>query len=145
MNRKRQVASGAHTAALVMINSISPLLALINCVNLSHTPSRIPSRLFCASVERKFLTVPLLSAPPVCFSSSPMIADLSASCRVGVERIACSLVSCFMTEKREEMAREVLSRADCFAAAVYCRPRLDEVLESRPGWVGGRTLEYRFL
>ena len=49
-----------------------------------------------------------------------MMADLSDSWRVGVERIDCSLVSCFMTLTRDEMAREVLSRADCFAAAVYC-------------------------
>jgi hypothetical protein len=110
-----------HTAAEVILNSISPFEALINSANFSQTPSNKPSRLFSAKVARKFLTVPLLSAPPVCFSSSAMMADLSDSCRVGAAIRVCSFGSFFISVEREAMAREVLSKADCFTAAVYCK------------------------
>ena len=99
--------------------SISPFAALIRVLNLSHTPSSRPRRLFSASAERRFLTVPDLSAPPVCFSSSAMIWDLSESESVGAERMVCSLGSDLRTWNRLETALEVGSRTFCLAAAVY--------------------------
>lgn len=107
------------TLAVVIVNSISPFAALINVPNFSTTPSNSPNLLFSASAERKFLTVPDLSAPPVCFSSSAMMADLSESWRVGAAMMVCTLGSCLRTFPSEEMALAVLSRADCLAAAVY--------------------------
>ena len=80
-----------HTVALVTTISTSPLLALINIPNLSHTPLRMPSRLFSASVLRKFLTVSLLA--PACFCSSATISLLSPALRVGMWRMLESLAS----------------------------------------------------
>lgn len=108
------------TAALVTVSSTSPLAALIRVVNLSHTPSSRPSRLFSASADKKFLTVPLLSAPPVCFSSSATIWDLSESESVGAERMVWSFGSDLRIWVRLLMALEVGSRTFCLAAAVYC-------------------------
>lgn len=110
-----------HTCALTILNSNSPLPALISSPNFSAAPSNSPNRLFTASVERKFLTVPLLSAPPVCFSNSATISALSDCVRVGAPIRPCSLGSFLRTCRREAMARAVPSRVDCFAAAVYWR------------------------
>jgi len=60
-------------------------------VYFSQTPGSIPRRLFSARVSRKFLTVSW--EIPACFWSSPTMADLSASLRVGVLRMAASLTS----------------------------------------------------
>lgn len=81
-----------------MVSSISPLAALIRVPNFSQTPSRSPSRLFSAKADKKFLTVLDLSCPPVCFSSSATICDLSESDRVGADIMPWSLVSDFKIE-----------------------------------------------
>jgi hypothetical protein len=107
------------TAALDIINSISPRCALMSFSKFSQTFSSIPNRLFSAKVCRKFFTVPPLSAPPVCFSSSATIWDLSASVRVGARRMIGSLGSDFRIWLRELSALETESRALVFAAAVY--------------------------
>ena len=107
------------TAALDIINSISPRCALMSFSKFSQTFSSMPNRLFSAKVCRKFFTAPPLSAPPVCFSSSATIWDLSAPVRVGVRRMTGSLGSDFRSWLSELSALETESRALVFAAAVY--------------------------
>ena len=107
------------TEAVVIVNSISPLEADISWANLSQTPSRSASLLFSANAPKKFFTVPCLSCPPVCFSSSATICFLSPSDNDGAVRIVTSFGSDFKIEPRDAMAFAVGSRLDCFAAAVY--------------------------
>lgn len=87
-----------HTVAVVIVSSISPFAALIKVPNFSQTPSRSPSLLFSARAAKKFLTVFDLSCPPVCFSSSAIICDLSESDKVGALKMVWSLVSDFRIE-----------------------------------------------
>ena len=73
-------------------------------------------------MAKKFLRVPDLSAaaaPPVCFSSSAMMEDLSALVKVGACRIGDSLMSFLKTVFRAERALAMESRVDCLTAAVY--------------------------
>lgn len=111
------------TAALVIVNSASPREAPIRTPNFSQTPSRMWRRLFSASVDRKFLTVPPLSAPPVCFSSSAVICDLSEVESVGAPRITVSLGSDLKICCSEAIALAVESSEEDFTAAVYCGSR----------------------
>ena len=107
------------TAALVTTSSISPRCAPMSTANFSTTPSSTPNRLFSASVLRKFLTMPSLSAPPMCFWSSWMICCLSETERVGAWRISASLGSFLKTPASDSSDFAVGSRALVFAAAVY--------------------------
>lgn len=108
------------TVALVIVNSSSPLAAPIKVVNLSVTPSNRPNRLFSARAASRFFTVPLLSAPPVCFSSSATISDLSLSDRVGVARMDDNLGSDLRIEVRDATALAAESRLLVLTAATYC-------------------------
>lgn len=110
---------GNSTWALVTINSTSPRDALMISPNFSQTPGSIPRRLFSARVARKFLTVSLEPAAPRVFSSSAIMPLLSLSDRVGVVRMAASLVSLAKRSLRELRAFAAGSRAEDLAAAVY--------------------------
>lgn len=105
------------TWALVTVTSTSPRAAEMMVANLSQTPGRRPSRLFSARVSRKFLTVSL--PEPAFLASSSMMAFLSASVRVGAERMATSLVSFSRRAPRLERAAAVGSRLEVLTAAVY--------------------------
>lgn len=60
-----------------------------------------------------------MSAPPVCFSSSAMICDLSLVLRVGAWRMTGSFGSLFRIWLREVKALETESSEFVLAAAVY--------------------------
>jgi hypothetical protein len=87
--------------------------------NLPHTPPISASRLFSASVWRKFLTVLSLAGTPAAFSSSATIWPLSWAVRVGACRIVVSLGSRVMRAPSEAMDLAVLSRVEVLTAAVY--------------------------
>jgi hypothetical protein len=103
----------------VTIISTSPREALISSLNFSQTPFKMLSRLYSASVERKFLTVSLEPAEPKDFWSSATMALLSASDRVGVLRMAESLESLETTSFKALRALAVGSREEDLTAAVY--------------------------
>jgi hypothetical protein len=65
--------------------------------NFSTTPTSTPNRLFSARVLRKFLTMPSLSALPMCFWSSWTICCLSETDSDGAWRIWTSLGSLLNT------------------------------------------------
>lgn len=101
------------------VNSTSPLAAPIKIANFSTTPAKAPSLLLSAIVCRKFFTVPLLSFPPRCFSSSAMIWLLSEVLREGADRMEASFASFSKILDRASRDLAVGSRAEVFAAAVY--------------------------
>jgi hypothetical protein len=103
----------------VTVNSTSPLEAPIKVPNFSTAPAKAPNLLLSARVCRKFFTVPLLSFPPRCFSSSAIIWLLSEAVREGADRMAASLVSFSKTLERASRDLAVGSRVEVFAAAVY--------------------------
>lgn len=103
-----------------MTKSISPLEAPISWPNFSQMPCRSPSLLFSARVSMKLTTILALSWPPVCFSSSAMISDLSLLESVGAWRIWPSFGSDLRTWPSDARAFDALSSAFDFAAAVYC-------------------------
>jgi hypothetical protein len=103
----------------VTVISTSPLAAPIRILNFSTTPARAPSLLLSARVCSKFFTVPLLSFPPRCFSSSAMIWLLSSALREGADRRVERLASFSKTLERDSRDLAVGSRTEVFAAAVY--------------------------
>lgn len=107
------------TVALVTVSSTSPRCAPMSTPNFSATPCSMPNRLFSARVVRRFLTMPSLSALPMCFWSSWTICCLSATVSEGAWRIWVSLASFWKTPCRAERDLAVGSRALVFAAAVY--------------------------
>jgi hypothetical protein len=107
------------TAALVTTSSTSPRCAPISTPNFSTTPSSTPRRLFSARVVSRFLTMPSLSALPMCFWSSWTICCLSETERVGAWRMSLSLGSFLKTLWRVLSDLPVASRALVFEAAVY--------------------------
>lgn len=74
--------------------------------------------MFSARVCRKLLTVSALA--PMFFSSSAMMADLSAPLRVGASRMVASLGSLANRAPSRFRALEVGSRDEVLTAAVYC-------------------------
>jgi hypothetical protein len=87
--------------------------------NRSQTLFRMLNRLLAARVDRKPLTVSLLPEAPRDFCSSATMEFLSASERVGVERMVTSFLSLVMSSSSALRALAVGSSADVFTAAVY--------------------------
>lgn len=121
------------TVALVTVISTSPRAALISSPNLVQTPPRRPRRLFSARVWRKFLTVALV---PEVFSSSAMMADLSAGVRVGAWRMAASFASWLTRPPSLFRAVAVGSSEEDLTAAVYCLFGQNDALAFRCSLLG---------